>query len=64
MLKLTDEILQIVSRFRKAFLASYSPAGATKAAEYSAEDLAVVKNLAQMFLQSGTYESHLEQAFL
>jgi len=29
--RLTDEILAIVSRFRKAFLASYDPQGATTA---------------------------------
>jgi len=53
MLKLTDEVLQIISRFRKAFLSSYSPTQATaptKAAEYSTDDLATVKSLTQMFL--------------
>lgn len=43
--KLTDESMAIVSRFRKAFLASYDPKGATIASEFNADDLAMVKNM-------------------
>lgn len=43
--KLTDEIMAIVSRFRKAFLSSYNPSGASQTAEYDADDLAIVKSL-------------------
>lgn len=45
-------------------MSSYGPAGATSTGEYNAEDLAIVKNLTQMFLQSGVYESPLESTFL
>ena len=50
MQKLTDEVMVIVSRFRKAFLSSYSPQGAATSIEYNADDLAMVKNLTQMFV--------------
>jgi len=50
MQKLTDEVMVIVARFRKAFLSSYSPQGATISNEYNADDLAMVKNLTQMFV--------------
>lgn len=62
--KLTDESMAIVSRFRKAFLASYDPKGATVASEFNVDDLAMVKNMTQLFMQSGTYESHLEAVYL
>lgn len=62
--KLTDEIMAIVSRFRKAFLSSYNPQGAKAAADYNVDDLAMVKNLTQMFVRSGTYSSHLEKAYM
>ena len=48
--KLTDEIMSIVSRFRKAFLTSYNPSGAAQASEYNADDLATVKSMTQMFV--------------
>ena len=64
MQRLTDEILQIVSKFRKAFLSSYDPSGQGPATEYQADQLTLVKNITQMFLQTSTYSSMLEAAFL
>ena len=54
MQKLTDEMMAIVSRFRKAYLASHVVAKdggqVHEATEYDADDLATVKNLTQMFV--------------
>ena len=61
---MTDEILHIVSKFRKAFLSSYDPSGQAPATEYQADQLTLVKNITQMFLQTSTYSSMLETAFL
>ena len=49
MQKLMDDTLGIVSKFRKAFLSSYNPAGSTIASEYQADQLTHVKHIAQMF---------------
>lgn len=64
MQRLTDEMMAIISRFRKSFLASYNPQGGGPATEYNASDLAIVKSLTQMFVQSKTYRSHFEAAYL
>ena len=64
MQRLTDEIMSIISRFRKTFLASFSPSGPSTAQHYNADDLTMIKSLSQMFLLSETYESHLETTFL
>ena len=45
MQKLTDDTLNIVSKFRKAFLGSYDPTGQAPATEYQADQLCHVKHI-------------------